>query len=221
MEKKIDRKGESYWTDANRDYDRVVGGMAWPQGMDPGAVIIIGEGTVEDNATKRVPLYLLEERFEPIAQIFRTMRDLFAGYRMDIAFLGDPSDEAMMARLYAFNREQPVGRRGATVGLNESLLAKTPNNINAGWQLIEGYLGKGRKILHLPKESRLQSSIETLSPEDTKGSGNIARWPLLAAVVYVLDYFDRYRDSGPSEDEMRRIEKQQEEANKDYDAFSY
>ncbi|NIN01203.1 MAG: hypothetical protein GTO24_24855 [candidate division Zixibacteria bacterium] len=214
--KKVDTAGELYWDDVrrNQQYHRIVGGMAWPQGVNDGALVVLGESALKDHATSRFLIYVLHESVGPIPELFLTMQDLVEGYQME-AFLGDPSDEGMMVQLRSFNGEQGL-KNLPSVGLRQSFLIKQKGNINSAWQLVKRHLDPGAKILHLGEPSMLREIVDSLTPEDLSKVASISQQPLLAALAYALGFLHTYRYQGPGG--YPRI---QSCAITEYDEFNY
>ena len=158
--------------EVERAYRRIVGGLAWPTGIDAGYLVVLGEEFLEDVGLKARRLWLIkEDEGTSIKVLHGKMLEMRAFWGADI-WVTDRSQEANMRIFRQANRglEDALVLQGAPM-YGERVSAVMP----AVFELLQAE----RKILTLGT-GQVQEAIRILRVEDMKKP--ISDIPILAAL---------------------------------------
>jgi hypothetical protein len=171
-----------------REYRRMVGGLAWPHGEKPGYAIVVAEAYVEDPQLKDRPIWVIREIEESdILNLLRYCQELHEPFKVQ-DWYGNTSDKAMMANFYHINRGSAERNRFA---FKTAPYANEPNGLAFYMPIIKKHLAVNRKILHFGEGSKLPGILAQVGPGDMLK--NPAELPPIAALGYTLTYLERYK----------------------------
>lgn len=160
-------------------YRRMVGGLGWPWGPEPGYLVVLAEETVRNESLKARKLWVLAERqVASIAELHQgclELRHLFCADN----WLAEVQQREAVQIFYQANRElklathiylQAAHYAGEKVALIDQLIG----------QLTQ----KSRKVLHFGKGSKLSAYLSKMTSEDF--NHQVGRFPPLAALGYAV-----------------------------------
>ena len=173
--------------DTGKEYQRIVGSLAWPHVGKPGFALVLGEDFEEESNFKDRHLWVLKEVEESdVADLLRrcqTLREVFQAKD----WFGDIWNRPMMAVLHHLDKEIEI-KNWFSVGA--ALYADDPRALGYYLPLIREHIGN-RKILHFGKESKLAGYVAQAGPEALGQAP--AEYPPIAALGYALSYLVIHR----------------------------
>jgi hypothetical protein len=162
------------------EYCRIVGGLAWPFGKEPGFLVVVGEDFVKTPGIGR-SLYVLAEREGPyLDDLIRYWQELRGQYLAD-PWIGDPS---FKGNINFFHTAGERDRQGFT--LLEAPYFDDPHGLSSYFQLIRSLLKSTHKVLHFVEGSILPGYLQALPPEEMMKPA--PEHPPVAALGYAVAY---------------------------------
>jgi hypothetical protein len=187
------RRGEYFETTDGRQYGRIVGGLAWPQGGKPGYHVVIAENLGEDIRLKaRLMTVIKEAETVDVAGLVRFCQDRQAECQVQ-DWYGNTENKPMMAVFYQLTQDEPSQRQ---FNLCRASHAGDPQGLGYFLPVIKEFLKGNRKILHFREGSKLPGYLAEMGPETL--NRNPEEYPPIAALGYALaELFE----NPPEEDE--------------------
>jgi hypothetical protein len=172
--------------ETEREFERVVGGYAWPSAVKPGFAVVIGEDRQEDELYKKRHWRILAEtENQSPKKLIKRCAELNSFYSVE-AWYGDTENRAMMEFLYDSRHR---------FHLIDAPFLDEPNVFEKNLLLIMEVVSSGNKTLHFGKESNLRSILNELTTEDMLNSPKTAfqKYPQIAALGFVVSALEYYK----------------------------
>ena len=186
----------------NREYRRVVGGVAWPYKEQQGFLCVIGES---DHVTHRMRTrfnYLLaESQINEIDKLIKQMYDIQNKYLVQ-TWYSDTENLTMMHFVDKFNEKLPRGKKG--IYITDAAFMDDSHNLRLYNHLIRSQTIPSKKKLYFGDQSRIPSQLNEISPDDTQ-TKKAECFPVVAALGYVLSGLDEPYTEISREREMQQI----------------
>ena len=179
-----------------REYRRILGGISWPTGDQPGFACIIGESDHKTVRLKTRNLYVLAEyRQKNIEKLIRATYALQNKYLID-GWHGKEDDVFMMHFIDRFNSKLSKKKKGIYIA--EAFLSESVHSLKLYANQILSRTQPAKKSLFFEGKDIIPGELLGLSDEDIK-SKKTEDYPAIAALSYVLSaleepYFDVNKD---------------------------
>lgn len=179
-----------------REYRRIVGGVGWPAGEQPGFLCVIAEN---DNIDRRLKLrhywILTEYESKDMEKLIKRMYDVQNRYLID-PWYGDTYNILMMHFVDKFNNRLTKQKKG--IYLAEAPFVGEAHNLRLYAHQIKTRTLSVKKSLHFGSQSQIPGQLSGLSPDDVQKK-KAEDYPAIAALGYVLSgieepYSDISRD---------------------------
>jgi hypothetical protein len=169
--------------EADRDYRRVVGGLAWPFPPRPGFLVVLAEDLRADKQSGLRSLWVIAEKeAEGIMEMHRHCLELSALYQAG-PWYGNPANRTLMNLFNRQNREMTEARVKPLV-LMAAPYHDDPRSLFYYLQTINSLARSSQKVLYFGESSQLPSCLINLALEEM--SGPAERQPAIAALGYAL-----------------------------------
>lgn len=177
-----------YFEDSENDrkYRRIWGGVAFPRGAAPGALVLVGEERyVEAGLDKQVLHTLTEQREFDLDGLLRRCIELSHTYAESVWF-SDMSDTVNAELVSRFNRAQRGAGLPSFFPRPAPFLAEGAKScFRFALEALRARTTTERKSIVLSRTPQLQGVLKDLPAECANGDGVLER-PGLTAFLYVL-----------------------------------
>ena len=165
--------------ETGRSFRRIYGGMHWP-GVNPGAVVIVGEDLEMDAALDKRKIWILAEYENRSPFELLTQCKELKGFLKVQKFYGDNKNRPMMSLM----------RRGRfEINLLKAPFIDSPDVHANNLLLIREKTSATKKVLSFGEKSALPAILSSLSSIPT---GNSFDYPKIAAFGYALSALALY-----------------------------
>ena len=192
MEKKLAPDGSIFYKEKEKEYRRIVGGLAWP-GVKPGFAVVVAEG-LEDPTSRLRPYYVLGEAEERgMAELF--LKCLLLGMRWKVEEWYGQADNIPMMTIISQLREQ-VSRRGmkGEINIQYAPFIEMPDCFRYLTDLLYGRTNS--KSLIIGDDKLLSVYLFNLRHEE-RVSASPEDFPAIAALGFAVAYLEAYDPAPP------------------------
>lgn len=181
-------KRSYYYDDShNREYRRIVAGVAWPAAENAGFIVVIAESENKIARLKKRQLWILAEtETQDIEKLIRKMYDYQNRYFLS-AWFGDTENMMMLHFVDKFN--STLSRKKTGIYLAVADFVNETNNLRVYSHNIKMKLTPEKKVLFFGDKSVIPIRLGGLSPDDIQKK-KAEDYPAVAALGYVLSGID-------------------------------
>ncbi|MFC1888953.1 hypothetical protein ACFL4G_04270 [Thermodesulfobacteriota bacterium] len=187
--------------EANAEYRRIIGGLAWP-GVKPGFAVVVGEDLEEDTELKVHHMRVLAEAEEfDIGDLFSRCLTLRGEWKVG-RWYGDPYNRPLMEIFRQLNKPL-FERKEPRLYPVQAPHVDDPKSFEFCIQMIKKHLHPSRKALHFG-ESRIKSYLAEFPMEEFTSAG-ASDYPAIAALGYAVSALSIYP---PRQEILARLKRQ-------------
>jgi len=185
----------------NREYRRIVGGVAWPQKEKSGFCCVIGESShTTARMRTRLNYLLVENQTDDISKLIKHMYDIQIKYLVQ-SWHSNTESLTMMHFVDKFNAKLPQGKRGIYIA--DASFMDDPHNLKLYTHLIKSQIIPSRKKLYFGDQSCIPIRLNEMSSQDTQSRAE--EFPVIAALGYALSELDEPYMEVSKEREMQQM----------------
>ena len=171
------RPEDFFEDEEGNQYRRIYGGLAWPSGSKPGAIVVVAESRKEDAVLKKHQYHVLRSQVElNTERLLRHCRDLSVRFRIEASFT-DTSNKPMMDTLR---------RLRLKLYLREAPFACDSDGFRYYISLIQQLTDQQAKRLYFGDDKLLSATLMGIPQEKVKGTTAIHEFPLASALGFAV-----------------------------------
>jgi len=178
------------------EYRRIVGGIGFPYGDQPGFIVVMAENYPEDKRLKKRQIKLLTEHLNHDTEKFvKSIYDCQNRYLVE-TWYGETDNLLMMHFIDKFN--QGLSKKKKGIYISEAPFADDPHNLRLYSHQIKNLLLPTKKALSFGDNSQIPGYLSGLSADQVR-QDQAQEHPIIAALGFLIagldePYYDISKD---------------------------